>query len=158
MRWDLIDKFEILKKGSHSRARKAFSGREDFFQEHFSGRPLVPEPLFIEMVAQSGGVLFGLALDFKKEVILAKISDARFFAEVAPPCELVVEARVEGEREEGAWIWGRVDLDGRAVAEVRLLLVSMEKLGARRDSVVFNEGFLEHYDVHNIAKASEAAI
>ena len=158
MRWDLIDKFEILKKGSHSRARKSFSGREDLFKEHFPGRPLIPGSLFIEMVAQAGGVLFGLALDFKKEVILAKISEARFFAEVAPPCELVVEARVEEEREEGAWISGRVDRDGRTVAEVSLLLVSMEKLNGARDSVVFNKGFLKHYDVHNIAKASEAGI
>ena len=76
MRWDLIEKFEILKKGSYARAFKNFSGKEDFFAEHYPGAPIVPESLFIEMVAQTGGVLFGFGLDFKKEVILAKILDA----------------------------------------------------------------------------------
>ena len=53
----------------------------------------MPEPLFIEMIAQAGGVLFGLGVDFKKEVILAKIEGARFEKTVVPPCRLVIEAR-----------------------------------------------------------------
>ncbi len=73
MRWDLIEKFETLKKGGVAKALRNFSGQEDFFAEHFPGNPLVPEPLFVEMIAQVGGVLFGLGLDFKKEVILADL-------------------------------------------------------------------------------------
>src|SRR6185295_8092778 len=103
MRWDLIDKFEILKKGQYVRAFKHFSGREDFFAENFPGNPSVPEPLFIEMIAQTSGVLFGFGFDFKKEVILAKILTAEFFSAVKPPCRLEVEARINDEREEGAW-------------------------------------------------------
>ncbi len=87
MRWDLIEKFEVLKKGEVALAVKSFSGHEDFFAENFLGNPLVPEPLFVEMIAQAGGVLFGLTLDFQKEVILAKISEANFFGAVAAPVE-----------------------------------------------------------------------
>ena len=46
MRWDLVTSFQVLKKGSHSRAFKTYSGEEDFFKEHFPGRPRVPEPFF----------------------------------------------------------------------------------------------------------------
>ena len=155
MRWDLIEKFEILRKGEYAAAVKSFSGHEDFFSEHFPGDPLVPEPLFIEMIAQAGGVLFGLGIDFKKEVILAKIANARFFRAVRPPCQFLVEARIDDEREEGAWISGSVKMGDETVAEALVLLVTIDSLEANKKKIVFNNDFLEHFDVYNIAKASE---
>ena len=156
MRWDLIDRFEILRKGEVARAAKSFEGDEDFFDEHDPGRPRVPEPLFLEMMAQAGGVLLGFGIDFKKEVILAKIELARFERVVTPPCRFIVEARIEEEREEGAWISGSVRQDGKAVASARLLLVTMESLsGQDGEKVVFNDGLLKHYDIYNVAKKSQ---
>ncbi len=155
MRWDLIDKFEILKKGETATAVKSFSGDEDFFTEHFPGNPLVPEPLFVEMIAQTGGVLFGLGLDFKKEVILAKILDANFFRPVKPPCHFLIETRIDDEREEGAWISGSVKLGNETIAEASVLFVTIASLGENKEKVVFNDGFLQHFDVYNVAKASD---
>lgn len=156
MRWDLIDRFEILKRGAYSKAIKAFTGKEDFFAEHFPGRPMVPEPLYIEMIAHAGGVLYGLEMDFKKEVILAKIDQAKFVSSVVPPCEFVVEARLDEFREEAAWIRGSVSCQGQPVAEARIFLVSMDPLSpASGKKVVFNERLLKHYDVFNVAKKSE---
>ena len=155
MRWDLIDKFEILKKGECARASKSFSGEEDFFAEHFPGRPLVPEPLFIEMIAQAGGVLLGLGMDFKKEVILAKIAHARFFTPVVPPCCFTIEAKIDEEREEGAWISGTIRQKDTLVAETTLLLVTIDAFGdGKNGSIVFNDTFLKHYDVYHVAKIS----
>ena len=131
MRWNLIETFEVIKKGRFSRARKSFRGTEDFFREHFPGRPLVPEPFFIEMIAQAGGVLFGVELDFKKEVVLVKIDDARFFKAVAPPCEFVVEAQLDDVREDGAWISGIVKQGSEKVAEAKILLAAMDSLVER---------------------------
>lgn len=157
MRWDLIEKFEVLKKGAHARALKTFSGNEDFLKEHFPGKPFIPEPLFVEMIAQTGGVLFGLGLDFKKEVILAKISKADFMKPVVPPCRLTVTARLEEEREEGAWIQGEVSCENKVAASARILLVTMEILeGVEKQKIVFNDDFLKHFDVYKIAKLSEA--
>ena len=156
MRWDLIDRFEILKKGVWSRAHKSFDGREDFFAEHDPAHPRVPEPLLLEMIAQAGGVLFGLGIDFKKEVILAKIEKAHFEAPVAPPCDLTVEAHIEEEREEGAWISGSVREKGRIAASAKILLVAMGSLsGSGEKTTVFNDNFLRHYDIYNIARQSE---
>ena len=156
MRWDLIEKFESIKKGECAKAFRNFSGHEDFFDEHFPGNPLVPEPFFVEMIAQAGGVLFGLGFDFKKEVILAKILKAEFFYAVRPPCRLVVEARIDEEREEGAWISGVVRSNDRTVAEASILLVTVDGLQVSKTKIVFNDDFLEHFDIYNVAKASEA--
>ena len=155
MRWDLIDRFEVLKKGEYARARKRFDGSEDFFTEHDPGRPRVPEPLYLEMIAQAGGVLFGLGIDFKKEVILAKIEGARFERAVAPPCDFTVEARIEDQREEGAWIAGTVKQGHQTVAVARVLLATMGSLaGSEKSAVVFNDNFLKHYDVYNVVRRS----
>ncbi len=163
MRWDLIDKFEVLKKkkaggdlASYARARKSFTGNEDFFDEHFPGNPVVPATLLIEMVAQAGGGLFGLGLDFKKEVILAKIDQASFTQPVSPPCDFVVEAVLEGEREEGAWVEGKISWNKKVISKVRLLLATMDSLdGSKKKKIVFNDTFLKHYNIYEVAKASE---
>jgi 3-hydroxyacyl-[acyl-carrier-protein] dehydratase len=155
VRWDLLDKFEILKKGSRSRALKAFTGKEDFFEEHFPGAPSVPETLFVEMIAQTGGVLFGLGIDFKKEVILAKIAKAEFFLEVPPPCDFVIEAALDEAREEGAWITGTVKTKkGELAAKATLLLACVDSLDSKKQ-IVFNDGFLKHFDVYEVARQSE---
>jgi len=110
----------------------------------------------IEMIAQVGGVLFGLGIDFKKEVILAKIEAARFERAVAPPCEFVVEAKIEEEREEGAWVSGTVKLDGQTIATARILLVTIDSLtDSPGKKIVFNDRFLKHYDIYRVAKQSE---
>ncbi len=156
MRWDLIEKFEVLKKGRYTRALKSYSGKEDFFRENFPGRPLVPEPLFVEMIAQAGGVLYGLGFDFEKEVILAKIESAKFFKPVPPPCHFVIEATIEEEREDAAWIKGLVRSNGQIVAEAKVLLAAVELLAERQNQkVVFNDHFLKYFDVYNVAKISE---
>ena len=155
MRWDLIDKFEILKKSSHARALKLFVGDEDFFEEHYASKALVPDPFFIEMIAQAGGVLFGLELGFNKEVILAKIEFARFFKTVTPPCQFIIEASLTEAREDGAWISGAVWLGKDKIAEAKLLLVAIEALDSKK-KIVFNDNFLKHYDVFEVAKMSEA--
>lgn len=158
MRWDLLDKFERLHKGHRAVAVKTFTGREDFLSEHYPGRPVLPEPLLIEMVAQAGGVLFGLSLDFKKEVILAKIDEATFAKELVPPCAFKVEAVIADLREDACRIEGTVWLEDERVASVGLMLVSMDSLtGAPGSQVVFSEKFLKHYDVYAVAKQSEAA-
>ncbi len=138
---------------------KSFSGHEDFFKEHFPGKPLVPEPLFIEMIAQAGGVLYGFGIDFKKEVILAKVSEAKFLRDVSPPCCFHIEAFIEEEREEGAWISGTVKMEDQPVAEARILLVTVDSFETNRKTrAVFSETFLEHFDIYNIAKLSEEKV
>ncbi len=155
MRWELLDRFDFIRKGESARAVKSFDGCEDFFAENFPGNPIVPEPLFIEMIAQCGGVLYGFGLDFKKEVVLAKIDGAKFSQDVPAPCILFVEAEVVNESESGARVRGSVACCGRTVAEAEILLVAVDKLD-EKTKIVFNDKFLKHYDVYNVARKSEA--
>ena len=156
MRWELIDRFDVLLKGNRALAWKAYTGQEDFFTEHEPGHPVVPETLLIEMIAQAGGVLFGLGLDFKKEVILAKIENARFIRETAPPCRFRVEAKIEESREEGAWISGEVSSQDGLCASAKIMLVTIDKLVEEPGrKIVFNDRFLSHYDIWNVAQQSE---
>ena len=155
MRWDLVDKFYILKKGEFAKARKSFMGDEDFFKEHYPNNPSIPEPFFVEMVAQAGGVLFGLGIDFKKEVILAKVLKASFLEIVKPPCECFVEAKMDEMREEGALILGEVRCRDRLVASATILLVAVDSLAIGKSKIVFTEDLLKHYDIFEIAKKSE---
>ncbi len=156
MRWDLISEFEFLKKGSQARAYKDFHGSEDFFKDHFPDRPLVPEVFFMEMIAQAGGVLVGLGIDFRKEVILAKISEARFSCVVAPPCRLSIETWIEEEREEGGLVSGVVRNKGQEVASAKIFLVTIDSLiqTGNGKRVVFNDGFLKHYRIHEVVEKS----
>jgi 3-hydroxyacyl-[acyl-carrier-protein] dehydratase len=155
MRWHLLEKFEFLKQGRPARARKSFSGDEDFFAEHFPGKPIVPSSLFVEMIAQTGGVLYGMKLGFTKEVVLAKIDSARFAREVKPPCDLAIEADVE-DFDGAAWVTGTVKEKGETVAEAKLMLVAVDALEGPAGKIVFNDGFLKSFDIFNVAKASEA--
>lgn len=151
MRWDLIEKFTVLKKGRFSRAFKSFENREDF--------QAVPETLLVEMIAQCGGVLFGLGLDFKKEVILAKIPRAIFPKLAVLPCCLDVEARIEQESEMGARVSGVVRNGRDVVAEAEIFLVTMEYLVPdKNESVVFGKNFFKHYDIEGVVKKSEALV
>ena len=155
MRWDLIDRFIVLKKGSLSRAEKIFHGTEDFFAEHFPHHPTVPEPLFLEMIAQTGGVLLGLSHDFKKEVILVKIEGAEFGTSLGPPCALTIEAVLEEEREDGGWVRGRVTCGTKEVARARVLLALLDRLEDQRRSIVFNDQFLKHYRIYEVASQEQ---
>ena len=157
MRWEMIDEFLVLKKNRLAEARKSYTGKEDFFKEHSPGNPTLPEPFFVEMIAQTGGVLFGLGLDFKKEIILAKIVKAHFYRPVAPPCDLFVEALIQEEREEGALVSGKVTLGKQLVASAEILLVAVETLEpSSHGKIVFNDHFMKHYDIPRIVEMSEA--
>ena len=95
-------------------------------------------------------------MNFEKEVILAKIDKAKFSADVIPPCAFCVEATIEEEREEGAWITGVVKQEGKTVAEAKILLVNIQSLHEdTKKKIVFNDTFLNHYNIMEIAKMSE---
>ena len=159
MRWNLIDKIDFLKKGHYATARKVFKGDEDFFADHFPGNPIVPGPLMLEMIAQAGGILFGLGIDFKKEIILAKISNAHILSELRPPCELFVKVTMNEQREEGALLSGVVTVGDVQVAKAQILLAAIEAFdGEAKSKIVFSDSFIRHFNIYEIAKRSEVLV
>src|SRR5262245_62260080 len=108
MRWLWIDRFLEFRRGKSARAVKNLSLAEEYFAEHFPGYPVMPAPLMLEGLAQTGGILVGEANDFKEKVVLAKIPFARFHREVLAGSVLVYDVEVLHLRPEGASVHGRV--------------------------------------------------
>jgi 3-hydroxyacyl-[acyl-carrier-protein] dehydratase len=108
MRWLWIDRFLEFHPGQSARAVKNLSLAEDIFAEHFPGYPVMPAPLILEGLAQTGGILVGEANDFREKVVLAKILSARFEREALAGETLVYDVAILNLRPEGASIQGKV--------------------------------------------------
>src|SRR5438477_8281448 len=94
MRWIWIDTFVEFDSGKSARAVKNLSLAEDYFAEHFPGYPVMPGPLILEGLAQTGGILVGEANDFREKVVLAKIPKARFHREVLAGGQLIYDVEL----------------------------------------------------------------
>ncbi len=135
MRWIWIDRFLEFHSGKTARAVKNLSLAEDYFADHFPGYPVMPAPLMIEGLAQTGGILVGEANDFKEKVVLAKIPRASFQREVLAGERLVYDVEILHLRPEGASVLGRVyatdedrDLPASAlVGEAEIFFAHLDK-------------------------------
>lgn len=108
MRWIWIDRFLEFQSRKSARAVKNLSLAEDLFADHFPGYPVMPGPLMLEGLAQTGGILVGEANQFKEKVVLAKIPYARFHRDVLAGEQLIYEVEMLHLRPEGAAVQGRV--------------------------------------------------
>src|SRR5205085_2193436 len=106
MRWIWIDRFLSFEKGQSARAVKYLSLAEDIFTAHFPGYPVMPAPLILEGLAQTGGILVGDANDFREKVVLAKINRAQFLGEAFAGQELIYDVTLVSLRSEGAVVSG----------------------------------------------------
>src|SRR5271165_712626 len=112
MRWIWIDRFLEFERGKSARAVKNLSLAEDHFADHFPGYPVMPGPLILEGLAQTGGILVGEANDFKEKVVLAKINWARFHREALAGEQLVYDVTLLTLRPESAAVEGKVTSNG----------------------------------------------
>src|SRR5262245_53101230 len=138
MRWLWIDRFLKFERGRSARAVKNLSLAEDIFRDHFPGYPVMPAPLILEGLAQTGGILVGEARDFKEKVVLAKIVSARFEREALAGEVLVYDVSILTIRDEGASVQGRVhvfpggtpipqELTGAPMAEAEIFFAHLDQ-------------------------------
>jgi len=144
MRWIFVDRLLEIKKGKYAKAIKNISMGEDHLHDHFPLFPVMPNTLIIEALAQTGGILAGLSHDFKNMVILAKIEKATFHDMATPGDQLILEAEIVEDREEGCRITGRANLNGKRLADVSILFVNLDtsEMNSSVDSYVFTRQFL----------------
>ena len=136
MRWIWIDRFLSFEKGKSARAVKYLSLAEDIFADHFPGYPIMPAPLILEGLAQTGGILVGDANDFKEKVVLAKINRALFHDEALAGQELIYDVTLTTLRDEGAVISGAVSADGKPLVSAE---IQFAHLDAARSGQMFGE-------------------
>jgi len=108
MRWLWIDRFLKFERGKSARAVKNLSLAEEYFADHFPGYPVMPAPLILEGLAQTGGILVGEVNDFREKVVLAKIPSARFHREALAGNILIYDVEMLHIRPEGASVRGLV--------------------------------------------------
>src|SRR5215831_7149728 len=120
MRWTWIDRFTSFESGKSAVAVKNLSLAEDHFADHFPGFPVMPAPLILEGLAQTGGILVGEANKYEKNVVLAKMS-AKFHREAMPGEQLTYTATMLDLNDTGARVAGTVHSGGELVAEAEIM-------------------------------------
>ena len=95
MRFFLIDKITDWHVGTNATAIKNVALSEDFFDDHFPRRPVMPGVLIIEALAQVGGLLaFGSGVSPGQSVYFMSIEKAKFRKPVVPGDQLRLEVNV----------------------------------------------------------------
>lgn len=154
MRWIWIDRFTRFESGKSATAVKNLSLAEDHFADHFPGFPVMPAPLILEGLAQTGGILVGEANGYAKNVVLAKMS-AKFSREAMPGEQLTYTATMLDLNETGARVSGKVESGTETIAEAEIIFahVTQEQLppGIPDPKFVF-DGELSH--LLKLAKAA----
>ena len=132
MRWIWIDNFVEFASGESAKAVKNLSLAEDHFADHFPGYPVMPAPLMLEGLAQTGGILVGEAKGFREKVILAKISRAEFRREAFAGEVLTYSVRVLTLRDEGASVEGHVHVGEELIGEAEIFFAHLDQNRAKQ--------------------------
>ncbi|MCD6459851.1 beta-hydroxyacyl-ACP dehydratase [bacterium] len=148
MRWILIDRFIELKKNEYAKAIKNVTMGEDHIHDQFPSYPIMPNSLIIESMAQTGGILAGYSLDYKRQIFLAKIQKAIFKKIVRPGDQMILQAWLDDLRDEGCRIRAVATVDGEQAALADIMFVGLTKpnggnsYGGNEDEFIFGRELL----------------
>jgi 3-hydroxyacyl-[acyl-carrier-protein] dehydratase len=155
MRWVWIDRFLEFESKKRAVAVKNLSMAEDVFAEHFPGFPVMPAPLLLEGLAQTGGILVGEANDFKEKVVLAKITQARFQREAFAGERLTLTAVITNIGEAGATIAGTVHAGHELIGEAEIMFAHLDQ--ARSGAIFGDRNFVFSGELKNLLGLARAA-
>lgn len=151
MRWMWIDRIVELEKASRIVTVKNVSLAEEVLHDHFAATatraavPVLPNPLIVEGMAQTAGIMVGHARDFAEKVILAKISKAIFHEAAMPGQTLRFSAVMDRIDEAGAMTTGVVEVyDSHKGPETARKLADIELMFSHIDNNRSGLDFPEH--------------
>ena len=144
MRFLLIDRITEWHPGTSARAIKNVALSEDFLDDHFPSKPIMPGVLLIEGMAQLSGILIeeGVRRDEGRNVkaLMSIVDKVKFRKPVYPGDSLVYEARVQSVNELGARAEVKAYCTGELVAECGLVfsfhVIENPRLEARRAEIL----------------------
>lgn len=137
MRWLLLEKVQSIHKG-----KKAVTSAR------VPKAPYSSEVLFIEMMAQTGGLLVGAESDYKKDLIFAKIEHAAIVRVPLSGTPLQIEAWSESLGTEGGWLEATITCAEGTVATAKFLLMAVGGLSPEQTkSITFHDAFMNHFNV-----------
>jgi len=126
----LVDRIVEMETGKRIVGTKNVTVNEPFFPGHFPGHPVMPGVLIIEAMAQVAAILAYVSSDDSvrsKVTYFVGIDNARFRKPVVPGDQLRIELEAVGCRR-GIWNFaGKVQVDGKVVAEAGLMATFADK-------------------------------
>ena len=118
MRFFMIDRITRWEVGDCAEAIKNVALSEDYFDDHFPRRPVMPGVLIVEGMAQLAGLLLEASLQQKfgknAKAILSVLERTKFRRTVRPGDRLVYRAKVTAVNESG----GKVSVEAQRSNEV----------------------------------------
>jgi 3-hydroxyacyl-[acyl-carrier-protein] dehydratase len=144
MRFFLIDRITRWEVGSAAEAIKNVALSEDFFDDHFPRRPVMPGVLMIEGMAQLAGPLLEASLKAQQQrdakAILTVLERTKFRAMVRPGDTLLYRAELISVNPEGGKVAAEASCDGRVVAATAMVFafkyIDDPQLDSRRASLM----------------------
>jgi 3-hydroxyacyl-[acyl-carrier-protein] dehydratase len=122
----LVDKVEEINRTQSSVGYKNVTMNEPHFQGHFPGTPIMPGVTIVEAMAQTAGVMVGVALEqMDKEMLIyfMSIDNCKFRRKVVPGDVLRMDLKtVRGKP--GGKIWkfsGVATVEGEMAAEAEFM-------------------------------------
>ena len=95
MRWFWIDRYEEFVRCKRAVAIKTVTLSEEHLHDYFPGSAVMPTSLVIEGIAQAAGLLVIDAIDYARQVVLAKVSKAEFQFDAVPGDVLRYRVEIE---------------------------------------------------------------
>ena len=120
----LVDRILEVEPGKRIVGIKNVTYNEPFFPGHFPGRPIMPDVLIVEAMAQTAGVLVfeSISEESRKEpVFFLGMDNVRFRKPVIPGDQLRLELEITRHRQSIWGFKGKALVDGKLVAEGDLL-------------------------------------
>jgi 3-hydroxymyristoyl/3-hydroxydecanoyl-(acyl carrier protein) dehydratase len=144
MRFLLIDRVISWEPGRSAAAVKNVALSEDFFEEHFPGKPIMPGALVLEGMAQLAGLLLEEALrrdsGRRAKALLTIVERAKFRRPVYPGDQLEYRVQLAAMNELGGQVEATASCGGAPRAECRLTFAFHEfenqRLERRQEEVV----------------------
>ena len=145
MRYLLLDKILKWIPGQEAIGLKNVSLSEDFFEDHFPLKPIMPGTLVIEGMAQLAGLLLEETLKKsgrKIKALLSLVEKARFRRPIYPGSTLIYHCRISQYNELGGRTLVVAEVEELKVAESELLFsfhdLNNPTLEKRRDFILSN--------------------
>ena len=145
----------IGEPGKSAVAVKNLSLAEDHFADHFPGFPVMPAPLILEGLAQTGGILVGHANNFEKNVVLAKMNNAKFLRDALAGEQLTYTANLIDLNDTGARVAATVHSGGELIAEAEIMFGHVSP--AQLPPGLPDSKFVFSGELSNLLKMAEAA-
>lgn len=124
MRFLLVDSIFEWEPGKQAKGVKNVSLSEDFFDDHFPLKPIMPGALMVEGMAQLSGLLLEESMKqrgIKVKALMSLIDKAKFRQPVYPGTQLVYHCEIDQINDYGGKITASACADGEPVAECSLL-------------------------------------